>query len=236
MLRRANPRPRARLGRPRNPRRTHPAPASKTADAPARHPGTVLRWHRSLVTRKWTYPRRTGRPPVSAEIAALIERLATENHLRGIRGSKASSSSSAIRLAHPPSAGSSRPGRSRRHPNGAPTRPGGRFCIPRHRRCSPPTPSTSTAQLPSSACTACSHSSRQLHPPRPDYLSPTSPKSGSSAGPSSAASSTNTSEPHKSPDQVQWPHSGTPQAVPRVLSRSGRRHGHTSYSATRHTS
>src|SRR6476646_4226863 len=43
-------------------------------------PGTVLRWHRRLVTRKWTYPHRIGRPPVSAEIAALIERLATENN------------------------------------------------------------------------------------------------------------------------------------------------------------
>jgi hypothetical protein len=42
-------------------------------------PGTVLRWHRRLITRKWTYPNRTGRPPVSAEIATLIERLATEN-------------------------------------------------------------------------------------------------------------------------------------------------------------
>jgi putative transposase len=32
---------------------------------------------------KWTCPNRTGRPPVSAEVAALIERLATENHSGG---------------------------------------------------------------------------------------------------------------------------------------------------------
>jgi putative transposase len=43
-------------------------------------PGTVLRWHCRLVARKWTYPHRTGRPPVSAEIAVLIGRLARENH------------------------------------------------------------------------------------------------------------------------------------------------------------
>jgi len=43
-------------------------------------PGTVLRWHRRLVARKWTCPYRTGRPPVSAEIAVLIGRLARENH------------------------------------------------------------------------------------------------------------------------------------------------------------
>jgi putative transposase len=78
-------------------RRTNPRPRLDWADRavlaalirllPARlrihrlvTPGTVLRWHRRLITRKWTYPRRTGRPPVSAEIAALIERLATENH------------------------------------------------------------------------------------------------------------------------------------------------------------
>jgi len=47
-------------------------------------PGTVLRWRRRLITRKWTYPNPTGRPPVSAEIALLIERLATENRSWGI--------------------------------------------------------------------------------------------------------------------------------------------------------
>jgi putative transposase len=36
-----------------------------------------------MITRKWTYPNRTGRPPVSAEITALIERLATENRSWG---------------------------------------------------------------------------------------------------------------------------------------------------------
>ena len=42
-------------------------------------PGTVLGWHRRLVARKWTYPNRTGRPPVSAEITVLIGRFAMEN-------------------------------------------------------------------------------------------------------------------------------------------------------------
>src|ERR1700722_17303242 len=76
-------------------RRTHPRPRPDRADRavmaalirllpgrPRAHrlvtPGTVLRWHRRLVTRKRTYPHRTGRPPASAEIAALIERLATK--------------------------------------------------------------------------------------------------------------------------------------------------------------
>jgi putative transposase len=48
-------------------------------------PGTVLRWHRRLVTRRWTYPNQAGRPPVSAEITELIERLATENNSWGYK-------------------------------------------------------------------------------------------------------------------------------------------------------
>jgi hypothetical protein len=45
----------------------------------------------------------------------------------------------------------------------------------------------------------------------PITLLRTSPGSGSSAGPYSAASSTSTSEPHRSPGQDRWPSSGTSQ-------------------------
>jgi putative transposase len=46
-------------------------------------PATVLRWHRRLVTKKWTYPNRSGRPPLDPTIAALIERMARENQTWG---------------------------------------------------------------------------------------------------------------------------------------------------------
>ena len=43
-------------------------------------PDTLLRWHRQLIARKWTYPRCSiGRPGVMQEIAQLIVRMATEN-------------------------------------------------------------------------------------------------------------------------------------------------------------
>lgn len=43
-------------------------------------PATLLCWHRNLIARRWTYPRcRPGRPPVQAEIRALVLRLAKEN-------------------------------------------------------------------------------------------------------------------------------------------------------------
>ena len=46
-------------------------------------PATVLRWHRRLVTKKWTYPNRSGRPPVDPASATLIERMARENQTWG---------------------------------------------------------------------------------------------------------------------------------------------------------
>jgi putative transposase len=49
-------------------------------------PATLLRWHRNLVARRWTYPtRRSGRPPVTAELKELVLRLARDNPTWGCR-------------------------------------------------------------------------------------------------------------------------------------------------------
>jgi len=42
-------------------------------------PGTLLAWHRRLVSKKWTHPNAPGRPPVPDEVRALVEQLARQN-------------------------------------------------------------------------------------------------------------------------------------------------------------
>lgn len=49
-------------------------------------PATLLRWHRTLIARNWTCPRRRpGRPPFQAAIRVLVLRLAKENPSWGHR-------------------------------------------------------------------------------------------------------------------------------------------------------
>ena len=48
-------------------------------------PATILRWHRELVARKWTYRRsRTGRPPLDPSLRCLIVQMARDNPRWGI--------------------------------------------------------------------------------------------------------------------------------------------------------
>ncbi|SQE00238.1 hypothetical protein FMEAI12_6320006 [Parafrankia sp. Ea1.12] len=119
-------------------------------------PGTVLRWHRRLVTRTWTHPHRTGGPPISQEIAALIERLATENTTWGYQRIQGE----LLKLGHRVSASTIRRVLTSlglpQLRNGRPTPHGDSSCVRRRRRCWPWTFSTWTAPLRSSVCTASS--------------------------------------------------------------------------------
>jgi putative transposase len=69
-------------------------------------PGTLLRWHRHMVIKKWTQPRARGRPPLADDLAELIVKLARDNPSWGVVRVQASYAASGTGSALAPSAGS----------------------------------------------------------------------------------------------------------------------------------
>ena len=99
-------------------------------------PGTLLAWHRRLITRKWTYPSRPGRPSTSQEIRDLVLRLARENPAWGYRRVHGELSRPGHHLSEATVRRILRAGGADR-PRGKRARPGGRSCVLRRTGCWP---------------------------------------------------------------------------------------------------